>query len=135
MASLTLGSAISKSGKFVSMLTRTSAFDRPNLFSASGRRAIQASSHPESSVGAEAVDTIKHGADEAVKAGENIKSRAAHTAQNVTEKAKQTAESAWDTAKDTAQKAKDTVVGKAKDTSDSIRENAAKVERSMNTKN
>ncbi|XP_011083105.1 late embryogenesis abundant protein 76 [Sesamum indicum] len=61
------------------------------------------------------------------------------TAQDAAGKVKQTAEDAWGSVKDATNKIKDTVVGKAEASADSakdtIREGAAKVDRTINSKN
>ncbi|KAK4408198.1 hypothetical protein Sango_0400800 [Sesamum angolense] len=60
------------------------------------------------------------------------------TAQDAAGKVKQTAEDAWGSVKDATNKIKDTVVGKAEASADSakdtIREGAAKVDRTINSK-
>ncbi|KAI3449860.1 hypothetical protein Pfo_006525 [Paulownia fortunei] len=97
------------------------------------------------------------GADAAKKGGQQVKNEAAPAADNAAQKTKdmagkvsdaaqeaagkvkQTAQDAWGSVKDTTGKIKDTVVGKAEATADcatdTIREEAAKVERSFNSKN
>ncbi|KAL9426919.1 hypothetical protein AB3S75_033657 [Citrus x aurantiifolia] len=114
-------------------------------------RYIQASTHQDASATCEkTTDAIKQGADHAMKASGDMKTKAASTAQQFTkdkagkvsetaqdigDKAKQTVQDAWGSAKDTAQNVKDNLLGKADKSKEAVKQNAEQVTKSMNTKN
>ncbi|KAK9192735.1 hypothetical protein WN944_003428 [Citrus x changshan-huyou] len=123
-------------------------------FLASKPRYIQASTHQEASTTCEkTTEAIKQGADHAMKASGDMKTKAvstaqqmsqitkdkagkvSETAQDIGDKAKQTVQDAWGSAKDTAQNVKDNLLGKADKSKEAVKQNAEQVTKSMNTKN